>query len=225
MTENISDSGKMDKTQKVLAACGVLAPVSFVIGMIVASALTPGYSHAAEQISALGSVGYPAAPVQIIVGFILSGLLIIAFAVGLHRGIPGESKWGPAFLVLSGIGLVGVGVFQCDPGCTNAPFTGSLRDSSHFVMFNLAEMGAIIGILLTGRRLSGHPQWSRLRSFSLLIGWGTLVIFIAWYTTPIGVYVGDGTMERIVAGLPLLWTAVMGIRLLSPPPVIEGEPA
>ena len=203
----------MDILQRALGASGLLAPVVFTILTIVAGALLPGYSHAAEQISALGSVGSPVAPIQNL-AFILTGLLVIAFAVGLHRGLPGESKAGPALLVVAGIGLVGVGIFQCDPGCTSLPFQGSLGDSTHFVLFLAAVVGSIFGILFTARRLSGHSPWRKVRSFFLLIGILTLVVLIVWFTTPLGVFLGDGTMERLVTGPPFLWVGVMGTVLL-----------
>lgn len=206
----------MDISQRALAASGLIAPVVFTILTIVAGALTPGYSHAALFISNLGEVGAATAPLQNL-AFILTGLLVIAFAVGFHRGMPGESRSGPAFVVVAGIGLAGTGIFQCDPGCSGALFQGSLRDSLHFVMFQTAVAGGILGALFTARRLSGYPRWRKIRSFSLLIGYLTLAIFIAWSITPLGVYLGDGTVERLIAGLPFLWVAVMGIRLLSPP--------
>ncbi len=202
----------MDIVQRVLGASGLIAPVVFTILTIVAGALLPGYSHTAEQISALGSVGSPVAPIQNL-AFILSGLLVIAFAVGLHRGLPGESRSGPTLIIVSGIGLLGVGIFQCDPGCTSLPFQGSIRDSTHFVLFLAVVVGAIFGILFTARRLSGHSPWRKVRSFSLLIGYLTLVVLVVWFVTPLGLFLGDGTMESLVTGPPFLWVGVMGTVL------------
>ena len=211
----------MDILQRALGASGLLAAVVFTILTIVAGALTPGYIHATERISALGSVGSPAAPIQNL-AFILTGLLVIAFAVGLHRGLPPpsregffESKVGPAFVIVMGIGLLGAGIVQCDPGCAGSlrDSTGSLRDSTHLVMLLVWIVGGIFGILFIARRLDGHSPWRKVRAFSLLIGY-SVVGFSLFFVRPLEMFLGDGTMERVLIGLPFLWVAVMGTVLL-----------
>ena len=49
--------------------------------------------------------------------FIVSGLLVIAGAVGMRQRLhPGRAgTWGPILLALYGLGLIGAGIFVADP--------------------------------------------------------------------------------------------------------------
>ena len=79
-----------EKHQKILAICGIIAPIIFAIIVIIAGFLRPDYSHLTDFVSELGAVGAPNAIIQRI-NFVLLGILIVAFTFGLHRGI-GEGK-------------------------------------------------------------------------------------------------------------------------------------
>jgi len=95
----------------------------------------PGFDirrHAVSQLS-LGDLGW----VQI-TNFILSGLLVIACAVGmrraLHEGRAGT--WGPLLVGAYGLGLVAAGVFVAD-----APTAATARQEA--LARHLAAAGAI----------------------------------------------------------------------------------
>ena len=115
----MSQSGtRPDSTQRLLAICGIIGPISYAIVVIILGFLQPGYSHVTQSMSELGEVGAPNAIIMNTAGFPLLGLLMIAFAFGLHRGISeGKgSKIGPALVALSGAALVITAIFTCDPG-------------------------------------------------------------------------------------------------------------
>jgi len=82
-----------------LAVAGIAGPVIFVVVVIVQSLLHPDYSHMALPISALAA--WPGGWVQN-VNFVVFGLLMIAYAIGLHFGVrpsrAGVESWaeGPA---------------------------------------------------------------------------------------------------------------------------------
>ncbi len=76
-----------------LLTCGVAAPILFIIVFLIDGAVRPGYQLATTPVSQLllGDRGWLET-----LNFMLSGLLIVAFAVGLRRVqtvIPG-SRWG-----------------------------------------------------------------------------------------------------------------------------------
>ena len=50
-----------------------------------------------------------------IVNFVISGCLILAFAIGLWLMLRPSSFWGPLLIGLMGIGLIGSGIFVTDP--------------------------------------------------------------------------------------------------------------
>jgi len=111
--------------QKLFALSGILAPIIFTAVVIILAALRPDYSHVSQTISELGERGGgPNAIVMKTAGFMLPGLLFIAFAIGLHRGISRGrgSRIGPILLGIFGGGLVGSGIFSTDPN----PFSLSI---------------------------------------------------------------------------------------------------
>ena len=99
---------------KYLLAGGIIGPLLFILVFLIAGAARPGYDPMRQPVSSL-SIG-PRGWVQM-GSFILTGALIFAFAVGLRRILrgPGGSFWGPALLMLVGLGLFGAGFFVTDP--------------------------------------------------------------------------------------------------------------
>src|ERR1700686_327606 len=103
----------------------VAGPVLFTLGWLVLGFISPGYtmwgtrvapySAISQPLSGLG-LGYTGPLMNAI--FILSGLLIIAGAVGVVRAIPGLSstaRWiGAALLALPGLGSVVDGIFTLE---------------------------------------------------------------------------------------------------------------
>ncbi len=54
--------------------------------------------------------------------FAVSGLLLVIFALGLHHGMAGSSKAGPALLLLSGVAMALL-AFETDPIVRTGPRT------------------------------------------------------------------------------------------------------
>jgi hypothetical membrane protein len=92
---------------KKLAFCGVLAPIVFVVALAVFSLITPDYSHLTRFVSELGAFGTPHALAWNVLGFILPGALITAYAWGLRRDLrPATGSLVVPLLVgISGIGF------------------------------------------------------------------------------------------------------------------------
>ncbi len=98
----------------VLAEASIFAPIVFTVGFVVQgflrTDLRSGYNPIAQQISDL--TAGPSGWVQQ-VNFVVFGLLMIAFAVGLHRGVRKTWPWmvGPALVAWNGVELMVAGVF------------------------------------------------------------------------------------------------------------------
>ena len=73
--------------KKLLALCGIAGPIIFALVVLILASLTPGYSHVADYMSELGATGAPYALFMNTLGFFLLGIMMIAFALGLHHGI------------------------------------------------------------------------------------------------------------------------------------------
>ncbi|MEE9202181.1 MAG: DUF998 domain-containing protein, partial [Dehalococcoidia bacterium] len=154
MSQNSTDR---NSTLKLLALCGIAAPIIFAVLVVVGGFIYEGYSHATQAISELGGVEAQYPIIQNVNFFVL-GILVVAFAVGLHRGIGGGrgSRLGPVLVGVFGV-VAGIGnaFLPCDAGCDFQSLTGT--------MHNLTGLGGFValiaGIFLISRRLKGDPRW------------------------------------------------------------------
>lgn len=191
---------------------GIVGPILFTILIIVAGSLRPGYSHVSQIISELGSTGTSNAWIQN-VNFVILGLLIVAFAVGLHLSISGGtgSKVGPALLVAFGVGGVLQGLIPCDTaGCSTFDLHGLVAVVSFILV--------VPGIFLTARRSGQDRHWTRYRSYTL--GTGFLMVaalVLVFLAVPQGAPLHEwrGAAQRIAAAVILVWIEVMALKLLS----------
>jgi Protein of unknown function (DUF998) len=99
---------------RALLACGAVGGPLFVVAFLVEGATRTGYDPVRYPVSllAVGDFGW-----EQIANFIVTGLLMLAFAVGLRRAPRpvGGSVWGPLLVGIYAIGLLGAGVFVTDP--------------------------------------------------------------------------------------------------------------
>ena len=84
-----------DNLLKFLALCGVAAPIVFAILVTVAGFNYPGYSHVVQVVSELGGVEAQYPLIQN-ANFLVIGVLFIAFALGLQRGLGGSPETLPS---------------------------------------------------------------------------------------------------------------------------------
>jgi len=208
----------------VLAACGVAAPITFTAGTIIAGVSYPGYSHSRQLISELATVDSPVAVLQNI-NFVVFGVLIIAFARGLHAGIADGSRsaWGPVLFSFSGAANIADAFLPCDRGCELASLVGSLHDWISMFAF----LSALAGIYILSRRLGADPRWgqpyARYSVITAGIAFAMLGLWLAigapsppWmpriFTRVPGV---NGTLQRILVAIVLVWIEVMALRLMT----------
>lgn len=97
--------------------------------------------------------------------FAVSGTLLAVFAVGLHRGIRGGSKAGPALLFVAGLAMALL-AFETDPIDRTGPRTphGMVHDAA-FVLFVLSLLPAL---LLLWWRMREDPFWRGHARYTLV---------------------------------------------------------
>jgi len=160
-----------------------IGAAQFLLFLIVAESIYPGYSVSGNFISDLG-VG-PAAPV-FNTSIILLGVLVIVSSYLIHRRF--NDKLFTATIFLAGFGALGVGVFP-----EGSPY--NFHTIMSFITFLFAGLAAI-----SAYRVARQP----LKTISIALGILTL-ISLGLFASGIYLGLGHGGMERMIAYPPLIW--------------------
>ena len=99
---------------QLLLACGVLGSGLFTVVYLIEGATRPGYN---PWLQAVGNLSLSDQGWLQVVNFIVSGLLILGFAIGLRQTLcSGEGAiLGPVMIAAAGAGLILAGIFVIDP--------------------------------------------------------------------------------------------------------------
>ncbi len=207
------------KATRGLLAYGVVAGPLFV-GVSLIQALTrQGFdlTHHPLSMLSLGDLGW----IQI-TNFVLSGLLVIAYAVGiwrpLHQGRGGNWGPGPWLVGTSGVCLIGVGVFPTEPGLgfpPGAPDVILPAMSWHARVHNMALFMAISSLAVACFVFSW--RFASLRQK----GWAAYCVAtgVAALALPVLLSIAEAPYTGIpvlaVAVVTSAWISIVAVRLLA----------
>ncbi len=206
----------------VMAAAGIAGPIMFAVVALVQSLLRGDHSLVTMPISALAAG--PSGWVQD-VNFLVFGSLMIAYAIGLHLGVR-PARWGMvglAFLVLSGVGLVWVGLFPA----TDA--TGAFQENRvlHIPGFIVTFLGAAIGLIMMSRRMARDLRWQSFATYALVTGIAMLVLFLAGggLVRPPGapLHAWFGFFQWVLLAVWFPCTIILAFRLLRVARAADGS--
>lgn len=216
--------GAQHLTVKRLLVCGVIGPLLFIVVFLLEGATRPNYSAWHHFVSSLsqGERGW-----MQIANFMVCGMLIFCFAIGLRRVLyPGKgSTWGPILLGSFGLGLIGAGVFVTDTvlgyppdAPTNATLHGMLHDLVSLVVF--AALPAACFVM--ARRFSGDPAWRGWAAYSIATG----ILVVVFFITAGAFALPDpnapaGLFQRISIITGWSWIAMLALRLMRQPAPID----
>lgn len=203
----------LTKQTRVLLICGLIAgPFYIVVGLI--QALTrPGFDIMRHDLSLLanGDFGW----IQI-TNLVLTGLLVVAFAVGVRRALyAGLGRtWAPILLVVYGLGLIGAGFFTADPafgfppGTEASAHTISWHGLLHIITAGIGFLALIAACFMLARRFVSRRQrgWA---AYSLATG----VIFFAAFA---GVATGSGQSWSVIGfwiGVVFAWAWIWAMAM------------
>jgi len=194
---------------RLYALCGVIAPIFFVLMVIVEGFLVPGYSHMTQQISDLGAYAlYGSYALLQNLNFFVFGILLVAFAIGLRQELP-ASKAITTSLGLCGVTFFLLGFFPNEP----TPWPAA----AHYLINWVGGVSFFLSQFFAWRRLrrpiaDEGVGWTKYGRFSLV----SLVLTIILYT--LFVVFGQpgitGLLERVTMAVPLLWIEIMALKLL-----------
>lgn len=201
---------------------GVIGPVLFVAVFLVDGATRAGYDPLRHQVSylSLGDDGW----VQV-ASFLVTGALVIAFAVGLRRALGGGpgAVGAPVAIAVVGGGLLVAGIFPTVPAFGFPPgtpdaFPTEIPASAYLHVLGAALFfgGMIAACLVTARRLRamGEASWA---TSSVAAGLAVLVFFAASSADPSGhpfVPALAGLLQRLSIVTGLGWIAAFAGSLL-----------
>ena len=218
---------------KALLVCGAIAGPLFTVAWIVEGATRDNYNPLRHPISslALEDFGWTQAA-----NFIVTGLLTLAFAIGLRRVLQsrGGSTWGPLLIGACAIGLLGAGIFATDPINGYPPGTpdkhlaySSVHAALHDLFSSLLFVGLPITCFVLARRFAGWGEFGWV-IYSTVTGFAFVFMFVlasAGFAQAEGLVDLAGLFQRITLTVGWVWITLLAVHLLKAPsetPRTEG---
>ena len=212
----VAGAGQVCETRRVplraAAICGLLAPVTFVAGLVLGDFAQPdGFSPANDNISDVGAQTAEQAWLYNQIAANLNGLLIVAFALGLWGAL--GSGWLARLGVL-GLAILGVTRFlegflrlDCrgmDDGCDNT----SWQADAHGIESGIASALFFLVPPVLAFALRRLPEWRDLWLPTLL----AVPVVVA--ASVLFSVIGDGAAVRAASITWFLWLGLLAWRLL-----------
>jgi len=136
---------------------------------------------------------------------VLFALLIMAFAYGLHRGLPPGSWLGPAVLAIAGVGYVGIALAPLNLATPEDPGV------PHTISASVTVFALMFAPVLVFPRLRRDAGWRNLGGYSIAT---TVLAFAFAVFASLPAFAGwEGLMQRLVLEVVLVWMIVIAIRL------------
>lgn len=203
----------------MLGWCALSGPILFTAAWLVAGSVQDIYSPRREDISALAALDAQHAWIMI-AGIVALGLSLVALGLGLVGAIDGgrSATVGAILLVVAGLAFVVAGVARDDcsselQACKKRVSAGDV--SWHHQMHDNVGIAVLLLLalvpLVLARAFRRDSRWRDLRRYSLATGVVTLVLAVVFGGEPFSGW--NGLAERALVTIPLVWIAVLGIRL------------
>ncbi|MFI9846692.1 DUF998 domain-containing protein [Nonomuraea sp. NPDC051941] len=233
----------MNRVLSALLGTGIAAGVLMPVLLWADGATRPGYSlwhHGASQLGT-GERAW----LQTI-NFVLGGLLLAAFAIGVRRALRGGrgATWGPVLLAAAAVGLVVAGLVPTDPALGYPPgqpaqtagalsTSGLIHQAAGFALFAGLSAAAFVLARRLGQQGRAWAVCSRL-SGALIIAFA-FAAGIAYRLDVLGLWrpAPAGLLEHLSLLTGFGWIVAVGVHLLrshvpagpSTPPVGGRGPA
>jgi len=196
---------------RLLLACGIAAPLLYVVADVIGALSYPGYRYAGQAISEMSAIGAPTAELlaPFYTGF---SVLFVAFAAGVwfSAGTRRSLRWSAGFMIaLAALGI-GWALFPMNARGSERTFT----DTMHLVL------SAASVLLLASAMACGSAAFGR--TFRIYSALSVITMLVFGYLTTLDVPRVDvglptphlGINERLSMAAWLLWIAVLAIQLV-----------
>jgi hypothetical protein len=205
-----------------LLLCGAIACPLFIFIVLIEGIMRPNYNSFLYPLSSLsiGNTGWTQ-----ILNFIFTGILFIAFSLGLKQiGNSDKAKFkGPLLIRLVGVGLIGAGIFVTDPILgypSDKPlvlrqftFHGHLHDGFSMFVFICLPWACFVFrkyFIAVGKR--------RLANYSTFTGFAIIITFIIaslGFKQLTGFVNYAGLFQRVCISFGLIWMTILSLHLTN----------
>lgn len=202
-----------DRVTKSLLGYGVIAGPVYVTVALAQALTRDGFDLTRHPWSMLanGEHGW----IQV-TNFLVTGLMVIAFAVGLRRALitgPG-ARWVPRLIAGYGLSLIAAGVFRADPalgfpvGTPDGPAPVSGHGLLHFAAGGIGfTCLAIAGLVMAGRfAAEGRPGWAWYSRI-------TAVVFLAGFAMLASSGGAPIALVGFIAAVVLIWAWISAVSV------------
>lgn len=147
--------GSDESRRRALALGGVVGVLIYWATVLILGSLDPDYSHIEHAMSTVGSVQAPYSEFGR-AAFILEGLLLAAFSVGLYRELRSGrvETAGVSMITIHGIGRIGEGVFAW-----NNLQLGSFTNTPHLVLSVPGVLAMVVAPVLLAWAFRMDDRW------------------------------------------------------------------
>lgn len=197
----------MTRDRKFVLA-GIAAMPWIFFWMIFLDLLRPRYSYLHKAVSELGALGAPHGVWMDVCGFGITGLLLLAFAVG-YRAILKERAHGWILLLVTALLFVGTATpLTMTLGANPNPDLSTTLTRTHLFFAVSAPVVWLLGLLsIIFRRAPKPLKWL---SMGILVAIGCLFLAVA-----LGAFSSSpGLVQRIIFGLFFSWYMLAAAFLL-----------
>lgn len=208
MSQNCSPGARVTRS---LLGYGIIAGPLYVVVSLAQALSRDGFQLRTHAWSLLANGAYGWIQVA---NLVLAGLMTVAAAAGLRRGLAaGRGRtWAPLLIGVYGLSLVGAGIFRADPaqgfpiGAPEIP-TVTWHGMLHFLSGGIGFLCLIAACFVLASRFAGEGQ-VRLAWFSR----GTGVIFLAGFA---GIASGSRgpTTLAFIAAVVIVWAWVSTVSV------------
>jgi hypothetical membrane protein len=200
---------------RLLNAAGIAAPMLWAVAILYTGSVRPEYNHFRQYISELAARGTPTQHPMQVAGFIVPGLLIVAF--GVLVGLAARTKLagaGAALLIVSGLARIAAGLFPLDPCCAaNAPsFSERMHNAAGATYVVTAGAAVLVWCAVGERTFRTRAYWFRWYSLATFVTALTLPLWLIRFgSDPANV----GLFQRASFGVLNLWVLVFAVVIWS----------
>lgn len=201
-----------------VAVAGAVGVVLYVGSWFAAGLLIPGFDPLRQAISETFATGVPDGPRLLVqTALAVSGVLTLAAAPALHRGLAGDGLTGPVLVAISGVFTVAVALAPCSAADCPGAATSTV-DRVHTVTAAIGYLTLITAPLAFGVRLRDRRPRFAVLSFAL--GGIAVTGFVLRYGGVIDLL--PGLQQRVMNTVADLWYVAAAVEVVRRRRTVAG---